>query len=61
MNNREFLGEKLAKIDAENNSLTLELGNLEKKISHLEQDKKKFAGQKKFKEAQKAQQEIKDS
>lgn len=51
MNNREFLGEKLAKIDAENNSLTLELGNLEKKISHLEQDKKKFAGQKKFKEA----------
>lgn len=53
--------ERQTRVEAENNTLVIDLSNLDKKIATLEQDKKKFAGQKKFKEAQKAQQEIKDN
>ena len=59
-NNKEYVLEKLAKTDAEVEDLNNQINNYEKKISKLEQEKKKAAAQKKFKEASKAQAEIKD-
>ena len=59
-NNKEYVLEKLAKTDAEVEDLNNQINNYEKKISKLEQEKKKAAAQKKFKEASKAQSEIKD-
>jgi phage shock protein A len=44
----------LAKIDAEVEDLQHQINNFEKKIGKLEQEKKKAAAAKKFKEASKA-------
>lgn len=58
--NKEFMSEKLGKIEAEQEELTLQASNVDKKILKLQVEKKKFADQKKFKDASKAQNEIKD-
>lgn len=59
-NNKEYITEKMAKVDAECEELQTQIMTNEKRIAKLEQEKKKAAAQKKFKEASKAQQEIKE-
>lgn len=36
MGNKDFLNEKLAKVEADNDAFSLEISNLEKKIYNLE-------------------------
>ena len=60
INNRDYLQEKQGKVDAEFEELQHLITTNEKKITKLEQEKKKAAAQKKFKEAAKAQSEIKE-
>lgn len=58
--NKEYTNEKLTKLDADLEELQTSVTSYEKKIGKQEQEKKKAAAAKKFKEAAKAQQEIKD-
>lgn len=58
--NKEYINEKLAKIDTECEELTHQATTCEKKIAKLEKEKKNAAAAKKFKEASKAQSEIKE-
>lgn len=51
--NREYIQDKQAKVEAEFEDLQTQLLNCEKKIAKLEQEKKKAAAGKKFKEAAK--------
>ena len=57
---KEYVLEKLAKVDAECEEHQTQIMTNEKRVAKLEQEKKKAAAQKKFKEAGKAQQEIKE-
>lgn len=60
LGNKDYVLEKLAKVDAECEELHHQIVTNEKKVVKLELEKKKAAAQKKFKEASKAQNEIKD-
>lgn len=60
MGHKEYVLEKLAKVDAEYEEHQTQISTNEKRVAKLEQEKKKAAAQKKFKEAGKAQQEIKE-
>ena len=54
MNNKEYLGERISKMDTECEELQHQITHIEKKIIKLQAEKKKFAELKKFKDASKA-------
>ena len=60
MQGREFIQDRLSKLDLELDEFETQVQSNSKKLTKLEAEKKKFAAAKKFKDAGKCQAEIKD-
>ena len=61
MQGREFIQDRLAKLDLELDEFETQVQSNSKKLTKLETEKKKFAAAKKFKDAGKCQAEIKET